>query len=733
MKRRYLLLPIVLAVLLGAWLARERLSEPLIKSTLHSYGLSDPAVDVDELGLSRSRLSRLGFTLTTDSGHLRLVIEDAVIEYSPGHLAAGRIEGLNIERLLIEFTGASASMEAARAPIQALEPIAIIAGLRNALREYIVFDSFSVQRLVLSGEVFGPLQRTPLRLAGTNDNGNTQAELTLLDTEGAEQADNLSRLSIKQLSENHLVAELGLSAQPSVQPAAIELTINDTSIDGKYTIEPAPLRRWLQPLSDAAFIHETARINGTVAVNLDADDHIKSRLTAQTGKMDIADYRASNVFVDLMLKMPQAYPVRSITVEQDSTIMAERFSSGEFSLPNTRLGARGELSIAGNTWRYEGALSTEKLAVNYAAYTLPLADVAAQVSADAEAVAVEGSFSPANLPGRFAYEIGHSLSSRSGKLSITPLEPIDLDARDYTLSRLLSRWPYTFNLLAGSIRLTAHGAWSPRHAPELTAVIALDDAGGSHGALVFSGLSTEHEFELLPRLHSARSSRIVLKQLDSGVVASNISTRLALQTADSGPLPQLVIRGLRGDILGGTFTGDHIVLDLNASSNSFEIKAADIDLAKIVETQQLEDIEVSGRVDGTIPVEISDKGIFIKHGAFINKVRAGTIRYNPAAGSEQLKQNPITGIALDALRDFRYSHLSADVNYTPEGMLTINLQLRGTSPELETRRPVHLNINTEQNLLSLLKSLRYAEGISAKIDKKVRRQYEKPPNNKPAE
>ena len=90
-----------------------------------------------------------------------------------------------------------------------------------------------------------------------------------------------------------------------------------------------------------------------------------------------------------------------------------------------------------------------------------------------------------------------------------------------------------------------------------------------------------------------------------------------------------------------------------------------------------------------------------------------------------MKQNPITGIALDALKDFRYSHLSAGVNFSPEGRLTVNLQLKGSSPELDTDRPVHLNINTEQNLLSLLKSLRYAQGVSEKIDNKVRRLYEK--------
>ncbi|UCB56267.1 MAG: YdbH domain-containing protein, partial [Thiotrichales bacterium] len=56
-------------------------------------------------------------------------------------------------------------------------------------------------------------------------------------------------------------------------------------------------------------------------------------------------------------------------------------------------------------------------------------------------------------------------------------------------------------------------------------------------------------------------------------------------------------------------------------------------------------------------------------------------------------------------------------------------KLKGTSPELETTRPVHLNINTEQNLLSLLKSLRFAEGISANIDRKVRQQYDESTSN----
>jgi hypothetical protein len=255
--------------------------------------------------------------------------------------------------------------------------------------------------------------------------------------------------------------------------------------------------------------------------------------------------------------------------------------------------------------------------------------------------------------------------------------------------------------------------------------IKLDDGGGKFDEVLFSGLFLAHEIEVLPALRSTHASNIKLRHLDSGITASNIGTDVEIQDTSGGALPQFTISGLHGEILGGTFTADKFVYDLNKEMNRFTITASDIDLAAIVETQQLEDIEITGRVDGTIPFVINDQGVVVEHGVFINKVREGVIRYRPAGGSEQLKQNPLTRIALDALQDFHYNHLSADVNFTPEGTLTINVQLKGTSPELDTERPVHLNINTEQNLLSLLKSLRFAEGVSANIDRKVRRQYEK--------
>jgi hypothetical protein len=385
----------------------------------------------------------------------------------------------------------------------------------------------------------------------------------------------------------------------------------------------------------------------------------------------------------------------------------------------------GDLNALADNWQYTGGISSRALEIHYQSEVLKLADIAARLSLTADTLAISGDFSTANLPGHFTFALDHDLKEDAGELDIRPVKLFNLNADNSKLSQLLAPWPYPFDLYTGKLNLSAHATWSPGEAFRLITGIKLDDGGGKFGEVLFSGLFLAHEIEVLPALRSTHASNIKLRHLDSGITASNIGTDVEIQDTSSGALPQFTISGLHGEILGGTFTADKFVYDLNKEMNRFTITASDIDLAAIVETQQLEDIEITGRVDGTIPFVINDQGVVVEHGVFINKVREGVIRYRPAGGSEQLKQNPLTRIALDALQDFHYNHLLADVNFTPEGMLTINVQLKGTSPELDTERPVHLNINTEQNLLSLLKSLRFAEGVSANIDRKVRRQYEK--------
>jgi hypothetical protein len=416
-------------------------------------------------------------------------------------------------------------------------------------------------------------------------------------------------------------------------------------------------------------------------------------------------------------------------LQKGSYINVSNFSNGVFSLANSRMAMAGALTIADDSWDFKGAISSGLMVAGYESQSVRLKNIAVNIKLDPESLELNGVFSPAKLPGKFAFVADNSFSKKKGRLTVRPVEPIDINAGDSKLSQLLTPWPYPFDLLAGKLNLASGAVWSHDDL-RLTTKIRLEGAGGVLAKeVIFSGLSFDHELEFLPVLHSLNPGKINLLQLDGGVTVSNVVASLALEPSPSGALPQFVIKGLHGDILGGSFSSDVIVYDLNKSTNRFNIKVSNVDLAEVVKTQQLEDIVVTGSVDGSLPVEINEQGVSIENGALLNNIRVGTIQYNPASGTEQLKQNPLTGTVVDTLRDFRYSHLAAGVNYTPEGLLTVNLQLKGTSPALDTDRPVHLNINTEQNLISLLKSLRFGQGISDTIDKKVRDQYEKSNSN----
>jgi len=733
LKLRHLSLIFIIALLLAIWAGRAQLLELAISSYMQSFGMKNVVTDIHHLGLGQSHLSRIGFTLATETGLFKLEAHDISIYYNLEQLSEGRADRLAISKLDLYYQDITKTPEDAYTISKALEPQKIIAALGHALREYIIFNTFFVEHIRLEGDSFGALQSKPLQLNGRNDDSTLSAEFILQNPTASNQQNELRQLVITRLTHDALIAELRYTTRPGAVPAKLELNILDTAINGNYDVHPRQLKHWLQPIVNITDVSEIKNVNGTFLSNFESDKKISSTITALAETYAFRKFNAENIVVKIKLENPANLPVEHIKILNGSSIKADKFSYDNVTFDSSLINMAGVLSKAAGALKFTGGVSADKLAIDYESQVLQLKGFTARVSADPDNLQADGNFSTAAVPSQFAFTLGHDFNKSHGRLSIKPLKLLDLNTENSKLSLLLTPWPYSFDLLSGSIRLTSDAAWSQNNDFRLTNRIKLVKAGGHYGELVFSGLSFEHELEILPDLRSIRSGKINLQFLDSGVTARNISTVLTLEKADTGPLPQFLIQGLYGEIFDGSFSGEDFVFDLNKSTNRFKIKAINIDLAKIVETQQLEDIRVTGRVDGTIPVEINEQGIFIEHGAFLNNVRTGTIHYNPASGTDQLQQNPVTGIALDALRDFRYSHLSADVNFTPEGMLIINLKLKGTSPELDTTRPVHLNINTEQNLISLLKSLRYAEGISANIDKRVRRQYEKSGSYKQAE
>ena len=136
----------------------------------------------------------------------------------------------------------------------------------------------------------------------------------------------------------------------------------------------------------------------------------------------------------------------------------------------------------------------------------------------------------------------------------------------------------------------------------------------------------------------------------------------------------------------------------------------------------MEGLDVSGRINGNIPVRHDRSGFSVADGSLANAGAGGVIHYQPS--SEALKSSPYSEYVLQALEDYRYHNLVASISYKPDGTLLAGLQLQGKSPKLETSRPVHLNLQAEQNLLSLLKSLQYSQGLTSELNRRVQERFQ---------
>jgi hypothetical protein len=165
-----------------------------------------------------------------------------------------------------------------------------------------------------------------------------------------------------------------------------------------------------------------------------------------------------------------------------------------------------------------------------------------------------------------------------------------------------------------------------------------------------------------------------------------------------------------------------VEIDLNDPQASFDLVVQDLDIARVVETQNMEGLSAQGRVEGFLPVRLSAGGIRIEDGR-LDDQDGGVVRYAVSEEQAAALASPLTDVVIRALRDFHYNVLNARANYHPDGTLQLQLQMEGNSPSLESDRPVHLNINSEQNVLSLLRSLDYAAGLNQTLDKRIQDQY----------
>ena len=108
------------------------------------------------------------------------------------------------------------------------------------------------------------------------------------------------------------------------------------------------------------------------------------------------------------------------------------------------------------------------------------------------------------------------------------------------------------------------------------------------------------------------------------------------------------------------------------------------------------------------------------------QVLGGELSSIPPGGDISLSEDfsSLTGqpgldFALQALNDFSYDSLLADVSYEPNGDLELGVALQGSNPAIEQGRRIHYNVTVSENVLALLESLKADQLITNKVEQRM--------------
>ena len=349
--------------------------------------------------------------------------------------------------------------------------------------------------------------------------------------------------------------------------------------------------------------------------------------------------------------------------------------------------------------------------------------ITAEIVRDGEHVEAAGTVTLEQISAPMGFSISHHMNTSVGDGRIwnqSPMAAIGLSSLAQS-TQLGMPDELLVEEGAGDIEMSA--SWAQDNL-SLSADLALTGLSGLYQEVQFRNLDLSGTLQVLPELQSRGAMLTKIDSLEYGVELENLSSVYMLEISPKGELPKLDFDFVQGELFSSSFSAEDFTVDLNHPDTTLDLRVQNLDIEQVVATQGIEGLEATGRVDGNLPVTITSEGITIENGIFWNHLGGGNIVYLISDEQAAALDNPLTDLVITALRDFRYRVLTAETNYHPNGDLYMNFHLEGISPQLDPNRPVHLNINSEQNVLSLLQSLSYSEGVNKALDKQIQEKFE---------
>ncbi|MCZ6888434.1 MAG: YdbH domain-containing protein [Gammaproteobacteria bacterium] len=312
---------------------------------------------------------------------------------------------------------------------------------------------------------------------------------------------------------------------------------------------------------------------------------------------------------------------------------------------------------------------------------------------------------PTALPVRASYDL-----DRPEALATVTLDHTLTGA---LLAGLIPDVALDYDLTAGILQATAELAWR-----EKTGLVV--DVRGSlrDGAGHYSDQLTAQDMDMEFQLQISDGNVVMLPgSFRIGALDAGIPLR-ALRGLLSYRNDVVEIANVQANLLGGSARLTPIEYYMADSTADFRVTLDGLDLAQVLALEG-EDVTGTGILDGRLHVRLDGSAIVVEGGELDARDPGGNIRVAQAAVAANALSELGLGFAVEALADFNYDKLHVGVDYAADGALALAVRLEGRNPAIEGGRPLHYNLNINENLLDLLNSLRLADEVSDRVERRI--------------
>ena len=234
----------------------------------------------------------------------------------------------------------------------------------------------------------------------------------------------------------------------------------------------------------------------------------------------------------------------------------------------------------------------------------------------------------------------------------------------------------------------------------------LKDLSGYFEETAFLDLDTDVEIELTPEfgLRNAAPLEAALSRIDPGLPLEDLRWDYSFDSASQ----ILDVRQFQAALLDGLISVPSLRLESGRPLPDLNLILTDVDLAAVTGLANYDDLAVTGRVSGYLPIRIEPDGVRIEYGLIGALQPGGTIRYMP----EQPAADPRMQTVNELLSNYHFETLNSYVQLDESGDLRLQVEITGTNPSANPGQPINLNMNIVDNIPELLRSLRAGREIS---------------------